>query len=923
MLRTRPTLVGSPAGDVVMSRVSKGFWLSDHRGDAGERFATCETVFVAGRGLDPGASYDFELVDARGHGKPELLARYAVDRHGVLPTSVLLPRFGLARGEGLSRRTLTEMLTAHAEREYVVRAAHCGNRQLARHDLRLILTSPGDAPRLFSCDSEGRLQSGLEQGRGHVAVALHRFPAGCVRVFVVPRQFGWRVGDPIERVRIGDVSSVRTIDHDGSPWRLVTLARGTDLAPGSYQFIARAFRPGWWDAEEPTLLESDVVSDHRFASLVVRWPFRGRFDFDNGVVLTPEIAGRPLAHRPYFRFINNFPKGTDVYAALDPDALPAGLVSQRAAIYVIRHKSAAEWAAGNALDDISGPGMTAAPKIVPIVPGCVNWNETLVWPNPQTPGRYDIAIDFGNNAALPADFVTDGTLDAPLDMIDGYVRVGFYITEDPSLPGPYAGKIGQHDYALGTIQVPSTDTGPTPTDSLPLTATIRYPAQSAGIDAACAVGAFPLVVLMHGNSGYDTSYLGYNYLLDHLASHGFIAMSIYAPVGVMIETRARAILAHLATMATNNSSPGLFHGHVDLANIGIGGHSRGGEAVVRAARINTAEGLGWSLKAGVSIAPTDYHHYGDPGIPLVVIYGANDGDVAGTWPDRTCFNIYDEAGRPRSFVFVYGATHDQFNTVWAPTFLTVESDIAPGDVANLISLSDHENVAKGYVTALMQARLQGRIEQLEYFSTSLRPSLTAGLRIHTSHQEPGSRLLDDFEQTPHDANFNSMGGAVSALSLSGEAEGALRTLDIHSPHVTSGGKLAWQSSAAVYLSNVPSTARDLSAFSVLGFRVTQTYASALNPPNQAQDLFVRLTDGGGKSRAIRASTFTDIPYPYLRGHADLIKSALKSVRIPLASYVIANLGAQDVDLTNVQSISFEFSAASSGEIEIDDIEFSA
>jgi hypothetical protein len=426
--------------------------------------------------------------------------------------------------------------------------------------------------------------------------------------------------------------------------------------------------------------------------------------------------------------------------------------------------------------------------------------------------------------------------------------------------------------------------------------------------------------MMHGNSGYDTSYLGYDYLLDHLASQGFVAMSIYAPVGVMIETRARAILAHLGVMAQNNANPGLFQGHIDFANVGIGGHSRGGEAVVRAARINTAEGLGWNIKAGTSIAPTDYHHYAGPGVPIMVIYGANDGDVAGTWPDRTCFNIYDEAGRPRSFVFVYGATHDQFNTVWAPSFLTVESDIAPGDVAQLISLTDHENVAKGYITAFLQAHLLGRDEQLAYLSDGLKPSLVAGVQIHTSHQEAATLTVDDFEAG--NPAVNRLGGAVTDTALSTLAENALRTLDIHSPHITRGANIAWLTGAGVYLSQVPVADADITGFNVLSFRVTQKYGSPQNPVNQGADLFVRLTDGSGRSRAISAGIFTDIPYPYVRGYADLIKSAMKSVRMPLASWAIANLGAQDVDLTDVRSVGFEFSIDATGEIEIDDIEFS-
>ncbi|HVM48818.1 MAG TPA: hypothetical protein VMU04_12375 [Candidatus Acidoferrum sp.] len=872
---------------------------------------------MEGRGLAPSTIHEFAVSQKDKRSDYQLLARYSTDRHGALLAVPVLPYVGLFRPNG---RALTFDEAAKANEGTAVQLRIRSPRK-ATQVLKFFIARNRHEPAVFSCAPDGRLETGLEHGAGTVAILLRDFPAGCIRAFMVPRQFGWRIGDAIEPARWRDGNAVVSdFTHDGSASRVLRLGDSESFAPGSYQFIVRVWRPGWYLRDEMTLLPGDVVSDRRFASLVIRQRFKQRLGYSNGIVLTPQIAGRPLAHRPYFRFVNNFPKGTDVFAALDPDALPKGLVSQRAAIYVIRHKTAADWSGSNALADISGAGMTAAPKLVPIVPGCVNWNTTLVWPNPQVPGKYDIAIDFGNNAQNPQDFAADGTLDPPLDMIDGYVRVGFYVTEDPGLPGPYGGSIGQHDYALGTVQVPSTDAGPVPTDSLPLTATVRYPAQTAGVDAQCAGGTFPLIVVMHGNSGYDNSYEGYNYLLDHLASQGFIAMSIYAPVGVMIETRARAILAHLGIMAQNNMSPGLFQGHIDLNNLGICGHSRGGEAVVRAARINAAEGLGWHIQAGVSIAPTDYHHYGDAGIPLLVIYGSNDGDVAGTWPDRTCFNIYDETGRPRSFVFVYGATHDYFNTVWAPTALSVESDIAPSDVPHLISQTDHENVAKGYLTAFMQAHLLGRPEQMEYFAANLKPSALSAIQIHTSHQEPGVRLLDNFEQ--HDPGSNTLGGAVTGSSLSNLGEDALHALDNHSPHVTGGGDIAWQSAAGIYLSRVPNASKDVSGFEVLAFRVTQKYGSPQNPPNQAQDLFVRLTDGNGHSRALRASTFTDLPYPYVRGYTDLIKSALKSVRIPLTSFAIANLGQQDVDLTNIQSVSFEFDANSTGEIEVDDIEFS-
>jgi dienelactone hydrolase len=880
----------SPTGPL-RTRSKDELWLADGAGTRRDAFFPGDAVFVSGHGLPPVEAVAFALREGK---RDVLLARYSTDRHGGLSPSLLIPHL-----EEAARRERVSVTVGDERR---------GSLDFTVEEDRV--------PRLFSTDRRGVPQTGVEEGDTTIGVTLRNFEPGCVRVHVVRRQFGWRVADPIEPLLSRDVAVRERVDT------FVPFGRSSALGPGSYQFIARPFVPGWYQTDEPYLLAGDVVSDHAFASLVVRVPFDRRFEFENGVVLTPQIAGRPLAHKPYFHFLDNFPKGTDVYASLDPDALPSGLASTRAAIYVIAHKEAADWSASSALTDVSGPGMTPNVKIVPIVPGCVNWNTTLVWPNPQTPGKYDIAIDFGNNVADPSLFATDGTLDAPLDMIDGYVRVGFYVTEDPSLPGPYAGSIGKHDYALGTIQVPMTDAGPTPTDSLPITATVRYPAVSSGTDVPCAAGSFPLVVVMHGNSGLQTSYLGYNYLLDHLASHGFVAVSIYAPVGALIEPRARAILAHIGVMAQKDANPGLFQGHIDLARIGIVGHSRGGEAVVRAPIVNVAEGLGYGIKASIAIAPTDYNHY-QAGVPLLVIYGANDGDVAGTWPDRTCFNIFDEASRPRSFVFVYGGTHDRFNTEWASIEASSEFTwhITPSDIPNLISLTAHENVAKGYVTAFLQAWVNGRDEQLAYFADGLKPSLVSSVSLHTTHQPAGATLLDDFEQLPHNVAVNTLGGAVTGTSLPVLAEDALHTLDVHSPHVTAGAAVAWQTSAGIYLSDVPAAARDLSAFRTLGFRVTQKYGSPRNPVNQPQDFFVRMQDGSGKSRAIRASVFTSIPYPYVRGEADLIKSALKSVRIPLASYTIANLGADDVDLADVASISFEFDAGSSGELEIDDIEF--
>jgi hypothetical protein len=58
------------------------------------------------------------------------------------------------------------------------------------------------------------------------------------------------------------------------------------------------------------------------------------------------------------------------------------------------------------------------------------------------------------------------------------------------------------------------------------------------------------------------------------------------------------------------------------------------------------------------------------------------------------------------------------------------------------------------------------------------------------------------------------------------------------------------------------------------------HGSAQNPANQPQHLYVRLTDGLGKSRAIWRRMLTDFPFPYARDITSRLKSALKTVRLP-------------------------------------------
>jgi len=309
------------------------FWLSDETYSATEVFTLGSTLFIEGRGLRPLTAYDFRLVSRSSSDAATLLARYSTDCYGSLAATPLIPCIG-ALNQG--RKEIRPR--ALIENTFTIRAGISGSRDPEIEDLNFVVTLRSERQRIFPCDADGRLQTGVEKGKGPVSIALHNFPAGCVRVFLVPRQFGWQIGDPIEPVVTRKSTPCeRLFHHDGAAKRIVNLTESRHIPAGGYQFVARAIPSGAHDAEEPFLLRNDVVSDRQSASLVVRLPFNKRSGSDPAKT---DLARRPLTKRHWLK-LNNSPKGTVVYAAFDADARPSALDSKGPAIYVVRHRSPA------------------------------------------------------------------------------------------------------------------------------------------------------------------------------------------------------------------------------------------------------------------------------------------------------------------------------------------------------------------------------------------------------------------------------------------------------------------------------------------------------------------------------------------------------------------------------------------------------
>lgn len=253
-------------------------------------------------------------------------------------------------------------------------------------------------------------------------------------------------------------------------------------------------------------------------------------------------------------------------------------------------------------------------------------------------------------------------------------------------------------------------------------------------------GSFPLVLIVHGNHLMeDYSDDGYAYLGQLLASRGFIAVSVdenflnYSVwTGIPnndIKTRAWILLKHLQqidSFAEDPSTP--FYQKVDFSQIGLVGHSRGGQAVAMAADYkrwfaldSTLESIeDYQIQAIAAIAPTDkkidgiYTKLKD--VSYLTLQGARDGDVSDfdgeRQYNRTTFA--QSASDFKSSLYIADANHSQFNSGWGGRDISYPKGILLSR-KGMLSPEEQRQIAKVYVSAFLESTLHERDQYLPLF----------------------------------------------------------------------------------------------------------------------------------------------------------------------------------------------------------------
>ncbi len=331
------------------------------------------------------------------------------------------------------------------------------------------------------------------------------------------------------------------------------------------------------------------------------------------------------------------------------------------------------------------------------------------------------------------------------------------------------------------------------TDKLPLNAQVFYPE---------GAGPFPLFVFVHGNHSMSVpSDKGYAYLCKLLASRGFIAVSVdenFLNSGLFHDppkqqaVRGWLLLEHLRlwhAWANDVKSP--FYGKVDLNQIAVGGHSRGGEAAATAALFNklqfypedatVAFHYGYNIRSVVAIAPADGQY--KPAeqwrilkdVSYLTLQGSNDSDVSSFDGSRQYDHVHFSGDVPafKSELYIYRANHGQFNTVWGRTDLGTPINWFL-NLRPLLPPDDQRQISKLYISAFLEATLHNHAEYQDMFRDYRRAQQWLPKTFYVNRfQDQSYKTISSFDEDADVTTTTAPGGHISATGLSVWREGKI------------------------------------------------------------------------------------------------------------------------------------------------------
>ncbi|WP_394840134.1 hypothetical protein LVJ94_24930 [Pendulispora rubella] len=459
------------------------------------------------------------------------------------------------------------------------------------------------------------------------------------------------------------------------------------------------------------------------------------------------------------------------------------------------------------------------------------------------------------------------------------------------------------------------------------------------------------------------SHRGYEYVAKQLASLGYVVVSINANRGIagfddgpdtgpnadkhLNLARGRLILRHLQLLSEWNTNGGSqaalgvdLRGKLDFAQVGLVGHSRGGEGV-RAAYDLYREPRGqWPSKIAdpvtfrgiFELAPVDgqttSRTLNAEGTAWAVLLPMCDGDVSplsGIRPfDRMMSKQIESPPSPKAVFTVFGANHNFYNTEW-------QRNDSAGCVGHT-ALSQQGNGSPAQrttgvasIVAFFRAHLgaganpiYGQLFNPLYALPKVVSDITRVERGYTdSPNADVTSIREDFNEAE----------GLSSEGVANDKSGVVLTygsVPEHDPSLRA-GRISWTAASenTYFQTNWSAAGQgdDISRYVTLDLRVSRQ-RSALNA-SDVTDFTIELVQADGRrGTGVPLSKYLDKltgpaggKYRDASGNVRTVyHSILRSVRIPLGDF--------GVDLTKVRGARLVFNGTRQGAIYVANIRLS-
>lgn len=465
----------------------------------------------------------------------------------------------------------------------------------------------------------------------------------------------------------------------------------------------------------------------------------------------------------------------------------------------------------------------------------------------------------------------------------------------------------------------------------------------------------PVLFFIHGNHTMtEPSYLGYDYLGSYLASHGYVMVSVdenfcnfYITPTISGEDDARAILLlenirQVLSYNIEENSP--IYGKIDKTRISIGGHSRGGEAAADAAFLNRCDVIPengahrlsyhFPIQAVIAVAPTSEcyrpagHEVSLTDTSYLLIHGSNDQDVStmmgiSQYQDVTFSGTKDCF---KSFVYISGANHGQFNSLWGQTDTFFPLSLLH-NTGNFIPEAEQQKLLKVYVKKFLDASFsKDKKSARDFFqrNAAYQPLLPDTLYF-TGYEDSSFLPVCTFEEDADITHGTMEGTHISASHTA-----------FYEMEQSIGSKKSGHGVCLSFSGNKPAAYQicfdkppALSEASCLSFDVMDL--GGQNAKAFPLSLSVTLTDKMGQNYTLPASSYAPL-YPPLPVTLFKLESLLKNpvqktcfqtVRIPLSDFKFSSRNGLENNIPpdSIQKITFFFQNETDGKVMLDNIGF--